>query len=178
MPRLFLGLELPDSIKAQLLPLQKLAPAGSKRVPPANMHITLVFIGKAELMPTHRALERLEHSPVAITLTEPGCFKQRNGAHFWIGLRNNTGLLDLRRKLFNALQKAELEPDDKPFSPHITLARYKGALSESARRPFLNQTLPTPALTFQVPHFSLYSSATLSEGPIYKIEERYPLPIE
>lgn len=178
MPRLFLALELPDSIKAQLLPLQRLAPAGSKLVPRVNMHITLVFIGKAELEPVRQALNHLKFPAVSITLAEPGCFRQRKGSHFWVGLRDNTGLLDLHQQLVTALKEAGLEPDDKPFRPHITLARYKGALRESARRPFLSQRVPTPAMTFQPPYFSLYSSETLPEGPLYRIEERYPLEAE
>lgn len=178
MPRLFLALELPDSIKAQLLPLRQLVPAGSKLVPQANMHITLVFIGKAELEPVRQALKRLKFPMASITLADPGCFRQRNGSHFWVGLRDNTGLLDLHQQLLTALKQVGLKPDDKPFRPHITLARYKGALSEGARRPFLSQRVPTPAMTFQPPHFSLYSSETLPEGPIYRIEERYPLKAE
>lgn len=176
MPRLFLALELPDSIKAYLLPLQDNLPAGSNLVPPANLHITLVFIGKAEPQKVSQALNHMKYPAVSISLEEPGCFKQRNGTHFWVGLKDNSGLLDLRQQLLSALQGTGLKPDDKPFRPHITLARCKGALSESARQPFLSQPLAASAISFQPPYFSLYSSETLPEGPIYHIVERFFLP--
>jgi len=59
------------------------------------MPLTLVFIGKVELEPVHQALNHLNYPPVLLTLSEPGCFRQRKGSQFWVGLRENTALLDL-----------------------------------------------------------------------------------
>lgn len=176
MQRLFVALEIPDAIKAQLLDLQQAAPPGCRLVPHANLHLTLAFIGKAELAHVQHVLKPIRHPPVELTTDAPGCFSRGKGTTFWVGFRLSTGLLSLQNHVQTRLREASLiAPDDKAFQPHVTLARCNKRIRSGDRQMFLSQQLPHPPTLFPADHFILYSSETLPEGPVYRVEARYPL---
>src|SRR6185312_10851398 len=45
----------------------------------------------------------------------------------WAGVRPNEALMHLQRKIETALQRIGLPAEERKFSPHVTLARMKGA---------------------------------------------------
>jgi len=67
--------------------------------------------------------------------------------------------------------QAELEPDLKPFHPHITLGRARG-LSRAALKPFLRRYAETEFDLWKVTGFALFSSRPGSAGSVYTVEMR------
>jgi 2'-5' RNA ligase len=87
----------------------------------------------------------------------------------------SAGLTALRNKI---ARKAEIVGigDGRKFTPHITLARFRGA---EGRGPELREWLALHAGLrlgpFRVAEFALYRSALTRSGPVYTDMARFPL---
>lgn len=179
MARLFLALELPDELAAQLLPLQTALPPSCRRVPRANLHITLVFIGSAdlalasELLAGYNWVAAVQQPSFSVGLSALGYFKNKRETVFWMGVQNGFPLERLRARLLTALTPLGLESTSHDFRPHITLGRCRGAVAASSIQRFMAQPQANQLSGFSVNHFALYSSEPRAEGPVYKIEGRY-----
>jgi RNA 2',3'-cyclic 3'-phosphodiesterase len=173
MPRLFVGLEIPATIRKALACLQERVPRSSRLSPLDQWHLTLVFIGQAELPLVQAVLTGITHRTPKIILTKPGCFGAKQRLTYWIGAEPTQALCSLYQAVLADLQNAGLQPDGKPFVPHITLARDSTA-SPDERDRFLQQRIP-PGLEFYPAEFCLYSSETQPTGPTYRVEGRYRL---
>jgi RNA 2',3'-cyclic 3'-phosphodiesterase len=96
------------------------------------MHLTLVFLGSQprEAVPQLAACVERAASGFAdlkIELKGLGVFPDWRGPRvLWVGVRERTRqLAGLRERLVDELRKHGLKFDDKPFQPHLTLARFK-----------------------------------------------------
>jgi 2'-5' RNA ligase len=74
----------------------------------------------------------------------------------------------------DAVLRAGLEPDLKPFHPHVTVGRAKG-LPREALQPFLRKQRNSEFGLFKVTAFTLFSSVLASEGATHSIELRVAL---
>ena len=92
----------------------------------------------------------------------------------WVGMEGGAPLLELQREVELALIGVGIEPEERRFSPHITLARLKetpaAAVAAFEERFGAFRTEPFP-----VAEFHLYSSTLTREGAIHKREASYPL---
>ncbi|MFG1713451.1 RNA 2',3'-cyclic phosphodiesterase [Micromonospora sp. NPDC049203] len=96
---------------------------------PANLHLTLAFLGE---VPDDR-LTDVEHAlaPAARTVRTPrlrlaggGSFGQCRSTVLWVGVRGDIDALGaLAGTIRGGLREAGLPCDDKPFRPHLTIAR-------------------------------------------------------
>src|SRR6202043_3617319 len=76
----------------------------------------------------------------------------------WIGVgRGHPHLFQLHKRVTDAALAVGLEPDLRPFHPHITLARCRDVSPQSMRK-FLQANVDLDAGTVQVESFHLYSS--------------------
>jgi len=90
----------------------------------------------------------------------------------WAGVgHGHPHLFSLHRRLQDAVLHANLEPDLKPFHPHITLGRARG-VSRAALKPFLRQYEDAEFGLWKVTGFTLYSSVLSADGSSYSIEMR------
>ncbi|MDQ2075749.1 RNA 2',3'-cyclic phosphodiesterase [Marinimicrobium sp. ABcell2] len=174
MERLFVGLEIPPLIREELMRLQQCAPSSSRLSTPDQWHLTLVFIGQAELYTARQALSSVNHFAPKITLTKPGYFGAGRRLSYWVGIEPTPELLSLHHTLRTALQNAGLQSDDRSFVPHITLARSRGSATTAERERFMHQRVRAER-SFYPADFCLFSSETHSAGPIYRVEGRYQL---
>jgi len=180
--RLFAGLDLPYEMRRNLELLLQLAKpqADLSWSPTANLHITTRFIGEwdeARLPELKAALEQIPRpGPLKIAIRGLGWFPNpHNPRVFYAGIQAPAALPDLVRNTNAALQPLGLPPEDKPFTPHLTLAR--------VRRPTdltrLHQTLSTLPSTdfgaFSAASFHLYLSKLTPRGSIYTKLASYPL---
>jgi len=96
-----------------------------KRVPPANLHLTLVFVGPVT-EPVQQCLEagagRIVAPPFDLQVDHAGHWPRPRIS--WIGpTRIPAGLWTLVTALREAQAACGLEPEIHPYQPHVTLAR-------------------------------------------------------
>ena len=175
MKRLFVALTIPDSVSKKLAELQPESVKQVRLVKPVNIHLTLHFIGQADLDKIAKALEQVSVQQFAIEFDGPGVFRSRNGSiTFWVGVQENEKLLELYHEIAFALADVGYQKEERTFSPHITLARCKKGISRSVKDKYLQQKDSTfPAM--KITDFGLYSSNLTNTAPVYKLERVYPL---
>jgi RNA 2',3'-cyclic 3'-phosphodiesterase len=134
MQRLFVGIELPEKVravvdkaKAQLEPKLKSA----KWVRRENLHLTVKFLGyrPEETVPeTKAALTEAVAAcrTFSVEITDFGAFPSLKRARIlWLGVRPDPRLQRLYEGIDKALEGLGLEPEKRAFKPHITVARIK-----------------------------------------------------
>jgi len=133
--RLFLAIDLPAELREELAGLQarlRAGCAGWRWVRPQGIHLTLRFLGEVE--PARDAACRAAWReavaplpPFRAELGGIGSFPPRGRPRvLWVGVvePGPGGLLqELARRLERAARDCGFEPERRPFSPHLTLAR-------------------------------------------------------
>jgi 2'-5' RNA ligase len=100
-----------------------------------NLHLTLKFLGdvsSANLQFLTQMLSReAGQSPgFSMQVGGLGAFPSVGRARvIWIGIRAPEALFALRRNLNSAAARLGYPPEDRPFSPHLTIGRVKQAAS-------------------------------------------------
>ena len=177
MQRLFVAIDLPEEIKLAIGSLRCPLP-GAKWVAEAQIHLTLRFIGDVddELSKMIVAsLSGIVAAPFSLAIQGVGCFPpKRDPKVLWVGVDGSSALLDLQSAIEKALVRNGLEPEGRPFFPHITIARLKE--TPAARvAPFLQQYAGFAACSFPVAQFILYSSTLTPQGALHRQEALFPL---
>lgn len=176
MIRLFVALELPESIRERLVLLQGGVP-GARWSTSEQLHLTLRFIGEVPENVGHDvddALATIRAPAFELELSGVGEFGGKTPRALWAGVKNHEALLHLQRKIETALQRIGLAPEPRKFSPHITLARLKAAPWEKVMQ-FLSHAALFSAGPFEVTQFVLFSSHLSASGSIYHQERVYRL---
>lgn len=176
--RLFIGLELPPESQALLGTLDPHLP-GLRWLPPAQIHLTLSFLGDVEASGQEaltEALVSVRVPPFFLPLYGVGSFNARGRPSVvWVGVgKGHPHLFTLHRRIQDAVLHAGVEPDLKPFHPHVTVARAKG-ISKEALHPFLRRHRESEFDLFQVSGFLLFSSVLNPEGATHEVELCVPL---
>lgn len=178
MIRLFVGLSIPAETRTELARLGGGLP-GARWLPPENYHLTLRFVGNVGhdvAEDIDAALTRIDSEGFEVTLEGLGWFGSRkHGANsIFAKARKTPPLVHLHRKVESAVVRAGLERSDRKFTPHVTLARLKGADQWSVEKYCADHeifSLPP----FRVDRFVLFSSFLSQSGAIYTAEAEYPL---
>ncbi len=130
MPRLFIALPLPEDVVAELAIVARSGASGWRWVEPDAMHLTLAFLGEVEegaVASAERALREAASGAGALDLTAAGVGAfpdQRRARVLWAGVGGDLRrLAGLHAALTEALLGEGFEVDDRPFHPHVTLAR-------------------------------------------------------
>ena len=175
MVRLFVGLEIPDSMLAALYEARGgVEEAHWQR--DDQLHLTLAFIGdvsKNIMREVEDELARVSFDPFDLSLAGVGMFgKPGNPKALWAGVEQEKPLKHLHEKIHQALEPLELDLDYRKYKPHVTLARFrKQAQSRVGDWLSVNEALQTPVET--VSHFSLFSSQLTQNGSYYTVESRF-----
>ena len=176
MIRLFVALEIPESVRTRLTLLQGGVP-GAKWASEEQMHLTLRFIGEVDENVAHDiddALAGIRAPAFALELAGVGEFGGKNPRALWAGVRPNEALLHLQKKVETAIQRLGLPAEERKFSAHVTLARLRASPREKVVQ-FLTHHALFASGPFQVDHFVLFSSHLGSGGSVYHAERTYPL---
>jgi 2'-5' RNA ligase len=127
MPRLFFALWPDAAARASLAARAKEVAAhhGGRPVPAANLHLTLVFLGEVDagrVDALRRAAGGASGEAFSIVFDRVGGFRRAGVA--WTGCRVPPAqLLALQADLESRMRAAGFVPDERPFAPHLTLAR-------------------------------------------------------
>lgn len=174
--RLFVALPLPAALYELLARLAPAAAPGIRPQSPADVHLTLHFLGMAEIASVKLALAPVVAPRFTATLTLPGQFFSKGRPRtLFVGVAPEALLRALHAEIGQRLEGAGFVLDTRPFVPHITLARLGETASADTVAAFLRQPLPPDATHFDCREFALFASETLPEGARYRVLERYPL---
>ncbi|MEP7300166.1 MAG: RNA 2',3'-cyclic phosphodiesterase [Caldimonas sp.] len=151
-PRLFVALWPDAAVRAGLVALRDTWtwPPGARPVADENLHLTLHFIGS---FPRER-IDPLGCALAAIVPREPTRLIVK-GTDLWRGgvavltLRAEPGLVALQADIGRALSTLGVTLDERPFAPHVTMARK----ARGARPPAAH-----PELGWQANGFALVES--------------------
>lgn len=177
MHRLFVGLRPPAAIRRQLLGLMG-GIHGARWQNEDQLHLTIRYIGEVERPVAEDvalALGQVHFPPIEVALAGVGDFDDRRGRTnaVWAGVRPHDALVQLHRKVDQALVRVGLEPERRAYLPHVTLARLSGATGAADR--FLADHAGLTSTPFRFEHFLLFESTLGSEGAIYEAVGRYAL---
>ncbi|MGI6109081.1 MAG: RNA 2',3'-cyclic phosphodiesterase [Eubacteriaceae bacterium] len=132
--RLFTAIRFPEQTIGQL---EQIIETGRKCFPEgrfvlaSNLHLTLVFIGETQekenaetaLKEAAQEYRQTAGEPFTIRFTGPGTFKGRGGSILWMGIEPDPALFRFQRILNRKYLENGFKVENRPFKPHITLAR-------------------------------------------------------
>lgn len=130
--RVFVAIEIPREIRTALVAfvneLRGVAPQ-AKWVRADNLHITLKFLGETEAGRLNQVQTTLaairSPQPVALHFRALGFFpNEKRPRVFWAGTETSPNLAPLAAEIDHALQKLGFPLEERPFRPHLTLARF------------------------------------------------------
>lgn len=172
--RLFIGLELPSATRETLAALDPRI-RGLRWLPAEQLHLTMSFLGDVDAAGEARlkeALAQVRVPPFFLPVRGVGAFGGDRPSVVWAGVgKGHPHLFALHPRIQDAVLHAGLEPDLKPFHPHITIGRAKN-LRRAALLPFLRRHAETEFDLFQVTGFTLFSSQLSPEGATHTVEMR------
>jgi 2'-5' RNA ligase len=182
--RSFIAADLPQETKSKLAYIQEgLKQACSycpaKWVSTENIHLTMNFLGSVpstKLYGIKSAIARVceGFDKFDLALAGLGAFPNLDSPHvIWVGLTGDIEpLFRLQKRVEQALAKLGFTVENRPFSPHLTLARVRDEAS-SVDRKRLGEAVGSPIgqtdCFIPVRHVSLIKSQLTPTGPIYTI---------
>ena len=178
--RAFVAVFPPPEVREALArAARKLAVSGEVRwVRPANIHLTLKFLGdvaEADLSRVADVLEaiRERHEPLEVALCGFGAFPSgRRARILWAGIgEGSERLRALARDVELSLEPLGFEREARPYTPHLTLGRARGrpaSLVDTAEA-------SEPGSHFWVRRMELMQSVLGGAGAEYSTLAAYPL---
>jgi RNA 2',3'-cyclic 3'-phosphodiesterase len=143
-----------------------------KAVDPDNLHVTLKFLGNTDvnqLADIRALLERATQAQKAcdLTIARLGVFPHAQRPNVvWAGLEGADVLTALATELETGLEPYGFPRENRPFVPHLTLARVKARPPESLRE-LLSRHATTEFGTARVEHVELIRSEPGPDGSRY-----------
>jgi len=131
--RVFVAIDLDDEVRAKIARflegVRGFAP-DVRWVHPESLHITLKFLGEQKPEQVASITERLQlvaGKRAEIRFAGYGFFPTAKAPRvFWIGIQAGPELVELASGIDSALAELQIPREDRPFSPHLTLARGGG----------------------------------------------------
>jgi 2'-5' RNA ligase len=90
-------------------------------------------------------------------------------------VRASAALLRLHAAVAAALAAEGFQPEARPYTPHITLARCEPGVPAGVAAEFLDRHRAFALPPFPTTEFGLYSSARAGDAPVYRREQSFPL---
>jgi 2'-5' RNA ligase len=176
------GAELLAKVGELLRELSPLAPS-AKWVDPAGLHITLAFMGEIpeERLPLVIAAAGSAaalHRPLGLRIEKGGAFgTRRHPRVLWLGVAGEVdALAAIHRDLEQALSvTAGYVPEDRPFGPHLTLARSRDPRGDPALDACAQAIRDVDFGETRIGEIIVYQSDITTKGPNYTAVARVPL---
>lgn len=179
--RLFVAVRVPPEHLSKVddaLAPHKDAWPGARWIALENQHVTLKFLGST---PSDRfgavcdviRMVAAGHVPSHVSLTRLGVFPSpRRARVLWVGIDDDAALLSrLASDLQSSFEPLGYPSEERPFTPHLTLARFKSPVR-------VEGSLPASSfedLSFAVESVDLFRSRLHPKGALYELLEAFPL---
>jgi 2'-5' RNA ligase len=192
--RVFVALDLEEEIRLRIQrfieEMRSFAP-DARWANPESLHVTLKFIGEKPepaVKEIEAAMGGIKGEPVQLSFRGCGFFTTPNTARvFWIGIESQE-LSRLARNVDRVLAGIGIPPEERAYTPHLTLARAGGgsgaphrqrgdkASQRFARLQEKLANIPTPGFgTMTAREFFLYRSELGRGGSRYAKIARFSL---
>ena len=175
--RLFVAVDIAESIRDTIRSelYKSTALKNARWVRPENLHLTLKFIGDVrtiDIESVKRVIEKAAAGKGSTTLrySGMGVFPNVSRARvLWLGFGDGSNILSkvvrgLDEGLFDSLK---IEKDTRTFTPHLTVARFKGGVDQSSLKQFLDSGMTLKDDSFYVSDIVLYRSELKQSGAVY-----------
>jgi RNA 2',3'-cyclic 3'-phosphodiesterase len=176
MPRLFTGLELPEVVVGQLALLCG-GVVGARWLEPGDYHITLRFVGDVDgdvARDIADTLDEIRRPKAPVRFEELSWFGGDKPRAIVAKVKADPALMDLQAEQERRLRRIGIEPETRKYTPHVTLARLRGA-GQAVIASYLAERGALVADSFVAQRFVLYSARAGSGGGPYVVEAAYPL---
>jgi 2'-5' RNA ligase len=187
--RLFVALDPPDPVRRRLAALQAELRRGAGRhadevrwVAPENVHLTLQFLGAVpeERVPGVEAALRAvaaEARPLSLEVKGAGGFPNaRRPRVVWAGLGGDVApLAALAAGIGRRLAPLGFPPEERPFSPHLTLGRARDGRGAPGLAGSLARTSGQDGAPWRASELVLFESHLSPKGPRYEAIARIAL---
>jgi len=179
--RSFIAIELPEEVKTGLHRLQAELTlpqyAFVKCVAPEAIHVTLKFLGNIspqKVADITKVMEQASQgvSPFQLQITDVGAFpNMRQPRVLWVGIKGELDkLIAWQKRIDDGLVPLGFAKENRPFTPHLTLARVRENCSPGDRRDLGEVVMKTPVevdYKVTVNSLSLMRSQLLPGGAVY-----------
>ena len=142
--------------------------SAGRAVPTANIHLTLAFLGhqpQTSIASIMQAVAGIEEPAFDLGLDRLDYWRKVKVA--WLGTdASPPELAALNRRIVASLSDVGIKSDDRPYHPHVTLARKATVpISERLER----------AIAWRIADFSLVASVPGQSGSTYRRLAQWPL---
>lgn len=171
--RLFAALPLPGETVARLASWQRrelAGAAGTRLVPPENLHVTLAFLGSrpasdvAEVLRVLAEAARTAHAPVLVA----SGYRETRSVGMVVFEDESEGAIRLAAALGEGLERLGVyEREKRRWLPHVTVLRFRRPPRARPPLPDLGRVSPSEA--------ALYHSVLRPSGAQYEILQSVPL---
>lgn len=184
MIRCFVAFDLDAAVRRRLADMQArlraaLAREAVRWVRTEGIHLTLKFLGdrtQEQVEDIRRTLAdwAAEGAPLDLEVVGAGAFPDlRRPRVLWAGVKDDTNrLAGWVHRLEADLAKLDVRPEDRPFSPHLTLARLRDPLSApslGALRTAVEGLSQEPSVGMTALSVGLFRSELRPSGAVYTI---------
>jgi RNA 2',3'-cyclic 3'-phosphodiesterase len=149
-------------------------------VHPEDYHITLSFLGNANRSQIKKVEKELpivvkKHVSFLLTLSEISTFGKPDSPRIlWIGVEKEESLFRLQKDVFQTCESIGFSLDQKPFKPHITVARKWVGQQPFSIQDIKQIPLKQEDITFMVDRAVLYQTH-MDRLPKYESLAVFPL---
>ena len=180
--RLFVAVEIPSAVRENLGALLKSLRAVSAQtrwVRAENLHVTLKFIGEVpetKLGAIRGALAGVRSDqPVILDFRGLGFFpNDKHPRVFWAGIEASPNLTTLAAEIDRAMEELGISRQQRPFSPHLTLARFEPPGLAEKLRAAIREDAAREFGTLRTSQFYLIESKLKPSGAEYTTLESFP----
>lgn len=177
--RTFIAINVPPSIQATVEKIQgrfKQIRSPIMWVKPSHLHLTLKFLGNV----SEKQIEEIKGclaiagqglNTFLLKATEIGVFPNINYPRVvWLGFSDPTGQLHkLEENIEHHLQKIGFQPEDRKFTPHLTIGRIKSLKGKTDIIRMIHNEKKLPYDNIFVTEIKLMKSNLKPSGPEYSV---------
>jgi RNA 2',3'-cyclic 3'-phosphodiesterase len=180
--RLFVALEIPAAVRDNLATLIKElhnAEPKARWVRAENLHVTLKFLGEApseKLQEIRNALSAVHsEQPVELDFRGLGIFPNEIRPRvLWAGMHASPNVQSLAASMDQALEKLGFPREERPFTPHLTLARFSSPRMTEKLRAAIQQNMARESGRVKTNEFHLIESKLKPSGAEYTRLASFP----